>query len=104
MEVTKETLIKSIRGMSDEVLLKRWASGMFTEDALPIATEEIRVRGLDTSQEALLRAELREKELAEDLRKRQFSKVGRGCLRVVLVLITFAVAVILKMLMPIVFR
>mgnify|MGYP001351523362 CR=1 FL=1 len=104
MEVTKEVLTKSIRGMPDDVLLKRWASQMFTDEALPIAAEEIRVRGLDTSQEALIQANLRDKEQAREYRSHQFAKIGRGCLYVILTIVAVAVATVLKMVLPLIFR
>lgn len=49
MEVSIETLRKTIGAISDEELLRRWGAQLFTEDALPVAEAELVKRGLDFS-------------------------------------------------------
>lgn len=49
MEVSIETLRKTIGGLNDEDLLRRWGAQLFTEDALPVAEAELVKRGLDLS-------------------------------------------------------
>lgn len=57
--VTKEELTKGISALSDEALLHRWGSKMFTEEALAIAEAEIRRRGLRYEPEDVARSEER---------------------------------------------
>jgi len=97
VEISKETLTKSIHGLSDDALLKRWAAQLFTDEAMPIAAEEIRMRGLDTSPEALARVSLQDSEDARQYRKDQLSKVGRGCLYLVVLAASIFVGSIIKL-------
>lgn len=104
LAISKEVLTASISMLSDDELLKRWSSQEFIDDALPIAADEMRRRGLNATPEALVEVDLREKAQAKAIRSGYYAKIGRGCLYVVLAFVSVAVAAIAKMIFPMIFK
>jgi hypothetical protein len=102
--IGRDVLTASISRLPDDALLKRWAQQEFTDDALPIAAEEIRRRGLSTTQEVMVEVAMRETAQAKAIRGSYFSKIGRGVLYVILAVVSVAVATIGKMVLPLIFN
>lgn len=85
MDVSIETLKKTIGRASDEELLRRWGAQLFTEEALPIAEAELLKRGLDFSLVNISRVNDEQKKEAREARSIRFVKlltsvlVAAGC-------------------------
>jgi hypothetical protein len=92
MEDSAETLRRNIGRLTNDVLLKRWQSGGFSDAALAIAEAEIAKRGLDTSAPAIAYVHHRDKGLARGLKERRSAKWRRGLLTVVLVIVALLIA------------
>ncbi|MEB1942655.1 hypothetical protein VDR83_12375 [Xanthomonas campestris pv. campestris] len=94
MEISDETIRGSLRLIGDDDLLKRWAKGHFNEQALPIAQAELERRGLDVSEEAVARMEIREEDENNAIRRRQKSTAKRFALQLFLGVLGIAITAV----------
>ncbi|MFA1825056.1 hypothetical protein ABFU56_08955 [Xanthomonas campestris pv. campestris] len=92
MEISDETIRGSLRLIGDDDLLKRWVKGHFSEQALSIAQAELERRGLDVSEDTIVRMETREEEDNNAIRRRQKSTAKRFALRLFFGILGTAIA------------
>ena len=97
MEISSETLQKTISEMSEADLLKRWKKKLFSDIAMPIAEAEIIRRKLDSSEAALAQLHLDEQQSLNALKTQKWSTLKRGCLTMIIICVGSIIGTIIAL-------
>lgn len=89
-----EVVRSSFRAMTDGELVARWARQQLTDEARPIAADELRARGIDPAAIDSDGELAREAQDASDFRRAQRQRAGRMTLRFVLMIVASALGTI----------